>query len=104
MMKLSNPPAFFLLVEIDVVMLVFIILLGMAPGGKSLTYTGFFLYGSGGFFLFGGLALAITLQVCRYCLKIKRRKLIFDRLSWITLLLVSVLECVMIVDFFDYLF
>lgn len=105
-MKFTNPVAFFLLVEIGIAMLVYIIILGMSPGVKLLTYTGFFLYGPGlGFFwLVGGLALAITLQVCRYCLKIKRRKLIFDRLSWTILLLLTVLECVMIADFRDDLF
>jgi hypothetical protein len=105
MMKFTNPDSFFLLVTIDIIMLLYIILLGIAPGVKPLTYTKFFLYGPGlGFFwLVGGLALAIALQFCRYCSKIKQRKLIFDRLSWTILLLLSVLECVMIADFHDIL-
>ncbi len=101
-MNLFDPPLFFLLAVIEAIAILYLCLLGMAPGVKPLeTFTGFFMYGPGlGFFwLVLCWIFAIAFQVGSYFLKTKRQKLIWNRLSWAALLLLFVIESAMVADF-----
>jgi hypothetical protein len=97
---------FFPLVGISTVFMLYLIILGMAPGVKPLEFTGFFLYGPGpGFFLLiAWLILALLLQIFAWVLRNSQQtsaSVLVNRISWITLLLLLILEAVMLADFYD---
>jgi hypothetical protein len=95
---------FWLLSLVGSLLMLFLILLGMAPGVKPLDFTGFLLYGPGPGFLWllGLLLLASVLQICSLALGFRRQRhpsQLSNRLSWIGLILLLILEAVMIADF-----
>ncbi len=97
---------FLLLVSIGTVMTLYLIILGMAPGVKPLDFTGFFLYapGPGFFLLIAWLIFALILQIFAWVLRNTQQTssgILANRISWIALLLLLILETVMIADFYD---
>lgn len=95
---------FWLLSLVGSLLILFLILLGMAPGVKPLDFTGFLLYGPGPGFLWllGLLLLASVLQICSLALGFRQQRhlsQLSNRLSWIGLILLLILEAVMIADF-----
>ncbi|MBW4564357.1 MAG: hypothetical protein KME32_25085 [Mojavia pulchra JT2-VF2] len=103
-MNLGTLLLFFILAAISGILILYLILLGMAPGVKPLDWTGFFLYGPGpGFFLlFGWLLLASILQIWAWVVRKSqhgRARKLCNLISWIVLGLLLILEVVMIADF-----
>lgn len=96
---------FFLLATINSILMLYLILLGMAPGVSPLTFTGIFLYGPGpGFFiLVAWLLVACVLQGVAWLLRLGRRRdrssLRWNQAAWIALVLLLCLELVMLLDF-----
>lgn len=103
-MNLFTLVLFVLIAGISAVITLYLILLGMAPGVKPLGFTGFFLYGPGpGFFLLiAWLILALMLQIFAWVLRNSQKtsaSILVNRISWLTLLLLLILEAVMLADF-----
>lgn len=103
-MNLFTLLLFMILAAISGVIILYLIILGMAPGVKPLEFTGFFLYGPGpGFFLLIGLLIfAIVIQIFAWVLRNSRqisKSILCNRISWVALILLLILEAVMIADF-----
>lgn len=99
---------FFILAVISGVIILYLIILGIAPGVKPLDYTGFFLYepGPGFLLLVGWLFLASILQIYAWAIKKLRqgsKSRLWNRISWAGLVLLLTLEAIMIADFWDFL-
>jgi hypothetical protein len=107
-MLIFMPILFILIAAISGVTILYLIILGMAPGVKPLEFTGFFLYGPGpGFFLLiGWLVFALILRIFAWVLKNNRqsrKSLLLARISWAVLLLLLFIEAVMVADFWELL-
>ncbi|MBD2194204.1 MULTISPECIES: hypothetical protein [Calothrix] len=95
---------FFILAAISGILILYLILLGMAPGVKPLDWMGFFLYspGLGFFILIALLFLATTLQIFAWIIKKSQHPIASKRLnliSWIALGLLLLIQLLMIIDF-----
>lgn len=101
MKKLLTPALFSLLSVIGGIIICYLVLLGMAPGVKSLKFTGVFLYGPGlGFFwLIIWLFLAIALQIYARLLKNMLQQVLWKQISWAILILLLIIEGLMVAEF-----
>lgn len=103
-MNLGTGFLFFILAGISAALIVYSILLGMAPGVKPLDWTGVFIYspGPGFFILVGWLLLTSGIQISAWLAKFNHLSGVSQlchQISWIALGLLLILQLFVIYDF-----